>query len=520
MTTPVQVDDPRHRTSVSQRFFSNAILNFAGQGFLLVLTFATAPYIVHHLGAELFGIVALVQTIAGFAGILNLGIARALTKYVSELYWKGDIHSINRLFQTAWATCIASGLLGFLLIAGPKNAIGRIFFRGGPEVNHVIGFAIYVAAFGLFTSMLLEGISAIPGALQRFDVCNKVNVASGAVRYLGSVAVLALGYSVRSVLMVNLLANVLAVAIFALVSQHMIKGLKLVPTFHWASFKRLFSFSLPLFLAAISALVVTRLDRLILAYFLPLAAVTFYTLPYSLSEKAAMSVANITSVVFPFTSELHAMGSRDKVHELYLRSAKVLTLVTLPFSVILVAMPGPILRYWVGPEYAAQGAVVLSVLGIATFVNAVSAVPTVTALGVGRAWIPAGFALGSSVINVASNIILIPRYGINGAAVAVLLAQALITPAFVFVVTRMLHVSIWRFLSETFLRPMTCAGFQFAVLLLFRSYVTNLINLLLLCVASLGIYAALSLFGVISQEERTALFRVPRKTIPGIDAPA
>ena len=500
---------PGREGSVSRRFFTNTILNFAGQGFLLVLTFATAPYIVHHLGAELFGIVALVQTVAGFAGIMNLGIGRALTKYVSELYWKGEIQEINRLFQTAWATCAISGLVGFAILVGPKDMIGRLFFRGGPEVNGVVGLAIYVAAFGLFSSMLLEAVSALPGGLQRFDICNAVNIVSGAVRYLGSVVVLALGYSVRSVLLVNLSANVLAVVALAIISAKIIPGLSFLPRMHWDAFRKLFSFSLPLFFSALSTLIVVRVDRFILAYFLPLTAVTFYTLPYTLSEKAAAGVANITSVVYPFTSELHAQGSHDKVHELYLRSTKILTLITLPFAIILMAVPGPILRYWLGPEYATQGAVALSLLGAATFLSAASGVATVTALGVGRAWVPAGAAFASSVVNLISNFILIPRYGINGAALAALLPQVLVVPVFVYIVTRMLDFSLWQLLSHGYLRPFVCASIQAAILLAFRGHVNSLVTLGVLCVASLGVFGLVSFFGAITQEERSALFRVP-----------
>jgi len=106
------------QTSISRRLFTNVGLNFVAQVFLALLTIVTAPYIVNRLGAELFGMVALVQTVAGFAGLLNLGIGRALTKYLSELYWKGDLDRINDFFQTAWAVCILSGLGGALLLAG------------------------------------------------------------------------------------------------------------------------------------------------------------------------------------------------------------------------------------------------------------------------------------------------------------------------------------------------------------------------------------------------------------------
>jgi O-antigen/teichoic acid export membrane protein len=509
-STPTQSGNaPEQKISVSRRFFTNTIVNYAGQGLILALTFVTAPYTVHHLGPELFGVVTLVQVIAGFAGLLNLGIGRALTKYVSELYWKGDFGTINQLFQTAWATCIMGGLFGLLILIGPQDTIERLFFRGGPAVHDAVGFAIYVAAFGLFTSMLLEAIGALPSALQQFKICNVISIFTSTIRCLGPVTVLALGYSIRAVLAVILASNILAVIAFALVSRRLVPGLSLLPKFNLPAFRKLFSFSLPLLLAALFSLIITRVDRLILAYYLPLAAVTFYTLPYSISEKAAMGVANITSVVFPFTSELHAMGAHDKIHELYLRSSKILTLVTLPITVVLLAVPGPILRFWLGPEYAAHGTVTLCLLGAATFLGAVGAVSTVTSLGVGNAWIPTVFAFASSLINLVSNLVLIPRYGINGAALASLLPQALTIPIFVYVVARMINFSLWKLFSHALMRPLLCGAVQAAILFSFRRNVTNLVSLILLGVTSLGVYGVLSLFVAITQAERNALFRVP-----------
>jgi O-antigen/teichoic acid export membrane protein len=504
--------------SVSRRFFSNTLMNYAGQGFILVLTFVTAPYTVHHLGPELFGILALVQITAGFAGLLNLGIGRALTKFVSELFWKGDFQEINRLFQTAWATCLVAGFVGLIALIGPKETIGRLFFRGGPEVNvAIVGFAIYVAAFGLFTSMLLEAISALPAALQRFGICNAINVLAGTVRCLGPVIVLAGGYSIRAVLIVTLASNVLAVAAFAVVSRRLIPGLNLLPNFSWDAFRKLFAFSLPLLLSALFALIVMRADRFILAYYMPLVAVAFYTLPYSISEKASSGVANITSVVFPFTSELHSMGSRDKVHELYLRSTKILMLVTMPITVILVTVPGQILRYWLGPEYAAQGAVALSVLGAATFLNVVSAVPTVSSLGVGQAWIPAAFAFATSAISLVANLLLIPRHGINGAAFAALLPQALVVPVFVYAVTRLLKFSLWQLLAHAFLRPAVCAAIQLLIILALRQYINSLATLAAVCLAALGIFGFASFYGAVTPGERNALFRKPVRQRINVD---
>jgi O-antigen/teichoic acid export membrane protein len=493
-------------SGVGRRLFSNTMLNFGGQGLILVLTFATAPYTVHHLGAELFGIVALVQTVAGFAGFLNLGIGRALTKYISELYWQKDWEQINDLFRTAWSSCLIAGSVGIAILIVPRHAIGETFFRGGPEVSSVTGYALFVAAFGLVTSMLLEVISAVPGALQRFDLVNSVNVLTGVIRCLGPVVLLKLGYGVRAVLVVNLASNLVGVAVFAYLSHTLLPQLRFSPRFHRSAFRRLIGFSIPLFASALAALIVTRVDRFILAYYLPLAAITFYTLPYSLSEKLAVGVGSIASVVYPFASELHSRDAHAKLEELYVRATKLLVLVTLPFMTLLIAIPSLILRMWLGPEYAAQGAVSLAILAAATFLGAMSAVSTVTALGAGSAWMPAGFAIASSVINLASNFILIPRMGINGAALGALLPQAIVVPFFIWKTTHDLKFSMPRVLVESLVRPGVCALVQFAILYFAQGLVTNLVQLMILATLSLAVFGVLALFYSASREERDELF--------------
>ena len=497
------------QTSISRRLFTNVGLNFVAQVFLALLTIVTAPYIVNRLGAELFGMVALVQTVAGFAGLLNLGIGRALTKYLSELYWKGDLDRINDFFQTAWAVCILSGLVGALLLAGSSRMIKSAFFRGGPEVtSDIIAFAIYVAAFGLFSSMLLEVASSIPLATQRFGIRNAIQVLMATIMSIGSVALLAAGFSVRSVLLVSFFSNVFGVGAYLAVSCKIVTGLKLKPRIELNALKTLLGFSLPLILSALSGMIVGRIDRFILAYYLPLAAVTFYTLPFSLAQKLSSAVGNVTSVVFPFASELHAMSASEKLRELYLRSSKILILMTLPLAMVLITIPDPILRYWLGAEYADQGAIALSIIGAATFLNALTAVPTVTSLGIGRPWMPSFFAIASSVTSLLANFLLIPRYGINGAALALLFSEVVGGVPFVYLVNRRLSLTPLRFVSEVMLRPSICAGAQLLFLFESRNFIDGLISLVVVSALSVVLFGFCALFVAMAPDERRALLAV------------
>ena len=148
-------------------------------------------------------------------------------------------------------------------------------------------------------------------------------------------------------------------------------------------------------------------------------------------------------------------------------------------------------------------------LGLATFMNAASAIATVSSLGVGQAWLPAASAFVTSAISLAANLVLIPQYGINGAAMAALIPQAVVVPVFVYVITKMLKFSLWELISHGFLRPLLCAAAQGGILLLFRSSVNSLFTLALVCLLSLCVFGVLSFFGAITKGERKALFRIP-----------
>ena len=208
--------------------------------------------------------VTLVQAAAGLAGLLNLGIGRALTKYLSEFYWKGDLDLINdfSFFQTAWALCLLSGLIGGFILIASSPLIESAFFSNNPGVtDDIVMFAIYVSAFGLFSSMLLEVASSLPLAAQRFGIRNAIQVAMATIMSVGAVLLLAAGLSVRSVLLVSLLSNVFGVGVFLAASCKIVTGLKLKPRIDLKAFKTLLRFSLPLVLSALSAMIVARVRQ-------------------------------------------------------------------------------------------------------------------------------------------------------------------------------------------------------------------------------------------------------------------
>jgi O-antigen/teichoic acid export membrane protein len=496
----------RPDTGLGFRLIANTLFNFLGQLYVLVLGIAVVPYVVHRLGAELYGLITVVAALGGFAGLLNLGMGRALSKYISELYWQGEMERIRTLLQTALAVCLFAGAAGCMLLIVFRKYMSVAFFHMEGGVERFVTFALSVTALGVLFSMTTESLSALPVALQRFDIYNRMNILTSTVRNLGAVLVLALGLFVKGVLLVYLFSSFAALLGYIYYCRKLIPRLSLCPKVTWPDFKRLFGFSVPVFLAGVSALVAHRVDRVLVACFLPISAVAFYAIPYSLAEKTSMGVGNITSVIFPSASELLSMQAHQKVQELYIRASKMVLLAGMPVTILLLAIPAQILGYFVGKEYAVEGALPLRFLAAGFFFNILAHVPYVVAQGIDRPWISAKYSMINGLANLALFLTLIPRYGIVGAGMAFLISQAVIMPLLIWEVNRLLGISWASLLLRSYLRPLACGAAVFGLLWLSRSHASSLLNLVFIAASVLAVFAVLALAGAIDARERTGIY--------------
>jgi len=503
---------------LGQKLVKNTVYNFLGQFYGLVLGFVVVPYLVHRLGVEAYGVFALAAALGGFAGLLNLGVGKALSKRVAEFYWKGDLGPIYKLFQTALMVCLAAGMAGGVLLIGFQDWISSELFHASGDHRQVVRFALYATGLSVLVSLLFDLLSGLTTALQRFDVYNRMNVVVATVTYLGSVLAVAAGFSLKGVLVVIVVANLAGVAGHVRFLRKTLPVLPFWPKFHWPAFRQLASFSLFVLVAGSCAFLVHRLDRMLVAYYLPLAAVTLYTIPYSLAEKTTLAVGNLTSAIFPSASELSAMPGTGRLKELYLRASKMVLLAALPGMLVLLFLAGPLLRFWMGQEFAKQGTVALQLLTLGFLLNILGHVPFTIAQGAGWPSLSAKFSILNAAVALLFFSLLIPRYGIDGAAAAFLISEILVMPLFVHSVNRRLGVG-WKSLLLRAYLPAGVSGIVASVVLVFLgSRVSSLPGLIAAVCLALILYAtAVLVCGLDSQERAQIQFRLSLIWKPAVE---
>jgi O-antigen/teichoic acid export membrane protein len=495
--------------------FRNVAYNFLSQVWFLVLPLAASPYIVRHLGADAFGVLSLASAVIGYLAILDLGMGTATIKYIADHYAERDFQSISKVIGTSIVIYTGLGLVGTLIILGTANLIVTRLLHVPVNLVSATLFVFYLSSLGFLVNMPLTVFNAIPNALQRFDILVKQNLVLGTATIAGQVILLAMGYSLKALVSLNVIISAIGILVFVMVSRRLLPGVAFRPAFDVPTAKRVLHFSSMKVISIISGHVVFQLDKLLVAAFLPLASVTYYVVSLSLAQKMLTVIPNVTTAVFPAVSEFRA--DKERLNDLYLRVSKAVLLLVLPMAVALVVFAEKVLAYWMGPEFALHGATALRWMAMAFLLASFAAVPDVFAGALGRPGICAFFSGVGAVVNLSVAVLFIPKWGISGPALALLVSGGLSTPLFIHRVNRkVLAVRSLSLIWTSYAKPFLAAGFLWLFFTLLASWPKNLVQLGGLVLVGSGLYVLFCLaIGAIDAVEKEMIISRLRDLLHG-----
>lgn len=181
--------------------------------------------------------------------------------------------------------------------------------------------------------------------------------------------------------------------------------------------KQLLLFSIPLVLSAMTSKLLGEVDTLMLGYFRTTAEVGLYDAAYQLAAGLPVILSSFGFLYLPLTSRLDSEGNHREINSIYKVTTKWVYIAGFPIFLVLVAFPGDVLSILFGGSYA-EGGTALVVVATGFFISAAygRAQDTLAAFGYTRIILAVNTI--AAVFNILLNGILIPRYGLLGAAMA------------------------------------------------------------------------------------------------------
>lgn len=402
-------------TSLGIRFVRNVLWNFGGQVWNLGLAFFTTPYIVHKLGTDAYGLLMTVGVVTSYLWFMDLGLGGASVKYIAEHAARDEWDEVRRIFWSSWIAYLVLGALAATVIILITPLCVYRWFRIPAELQAPAVHVFYLSALGFFIGMLTQAPAAIPRALQRFDIVNRIGILIGSTQALLTVALLALGYSVREVVAGNLAVASLSLGIHTRIARSLLPRWGR-PRFDVSTFRRLLRFGGWLTISGIVGPILVNLEKVILANQVSTAAVAYYMVPYNLTSRFWVISGAFSAALFPLFSSLHGLGRRDTNADINLRVTRLIVLLLLPFAIFFIIFGRDFLQLWMGSDFAQNSADALRVLALAMLVNAAAWSPYVMIHASGRPDLPAKFHTFELLIHVPLTIACVRLWGITGAA--------------------------------------------------------------------------------------------------------
>ncbi|MFQ6084519.1 MAG: flippase [Candidatus Aminicenantia bacterium] len=485
----------------------NSFYNLLVPVWLLILNFISLPYIVRKLGEDSYGIFAIVSTVVGYFTFLNLGLGTAIQKYISEYYAKKEFEVIRKIVSNALAVYGMMGMVGAIIITFLTKFLVYKALNIPADLHSIAEFAFYVSAIGFLFSMPLSVFFSIPRSLQRFDIPAKLSLIIITLQILLTVFLLYLGYSLKEIVVLNIVANIVNFLLLLIISKKLMPELVINPSFDLKVILKLFKYSGFVSITNITKTFAVQFDRFIIGLFLPISQLTYYVVPYNFARKLWLVPKNIVPVMLPVVSELSTFNENKLIKELYLRSTKYISAAVIPVSAVIIIFSRELLSYWMGASFAAKSTLTLQILTFSFFISTLGWTSVVVAQGMNRPDIPAFFHFGQAVVNVFLCILLVPRIGIEGAAIAFGLNHIIFIPVFVYVIAKKLvGISLTEFIIKSFLSPIVLTVLIIPLAVMIKPFISSLLALALAGLAAMIIYFVLFYFFVFDHRDKNILF--------------
>ena len=375
--------------------------------FLLVLGTATGVLLARELGPSGRGLLAAVvlwPTLLSTVGTLGLpeALAFAAARRRSD---------IGALAGTAAGILLCQS--GILVITGIVLIPVVLASHGEEAILLSLAYLVYIPCYLTW----LYGVWILNGS-QHFAVFQVLRLAINVVNIAGILLLIMIGkLSVGNVLIVYVITYG-CLALASSIILVMLEGTFEKP--RGALARELLSFGVKSHWGNVSGALNERLDQLIISVFLSVSSLGIYVVAVTLTSVNVLIGTAVANIALPVVSGLEGFEARKRVAMKYMYLTACLTVAAT--ACMLVATPY-LVKYLFGPAFSMSSGIALILLPATVFLSLGKTARAILR-GMGRpldTGISEFIALGVTVLSLA---VFLPLFGIEGAAVASLLAYA------------------------------------------------------------------------------------------------
>ena len=397
---------------------------FFGLLVFIILEFVARIIIIRNTTQSEYGAFCIGIVILNFFAVAAcLGLQGGAPRCIAYFRGRGDDRRVSAVIRSTLKLSVLASLLCSLLLFLSADFLTALFHFQPQETAVLRAFALAVPFFVAIEILapVFMGFDRVQERVYFREVLMnvlKVSFVAGAVL---------LGCSLLGLVCAYVFSIVVASVAFAF---YAVKKLPLkcataeaVPA---TVTKGLLRFSLPLLVTYVLGVAVLQTATLMLGYFKTTAVVGLYNAAHTVAVLITVFIISLAFIYIPIASQLYSRGLMNEIRRNYAVLTKWVFSAAFPSSLFLFLFPKPVLNVLFGSAYE-SASLALQILALGFFFTFFLGPNAATLVVVGRTKLNMLDDLVGAVTNLSLNALLIPVFGIVGAAVATAISLAALT---------------------------------------------------------------------------------------------
>lgn len=379
------------------------------------------------LSAADYGILGLTLPFQNFLNITaSGGLPSAIAKYVAEYSALKDEEMENQVIRTSFKLTIIMSVIGatlMFLIAEPI-AVGW-----WAKPNAVLPLRI-VAIITPFSTIVGLYRGVFQGYYKMTDILiTKAFEQIGMIIF--AVIFVLIGWRVAGAVFATVVgfifASLSAVWLYKRDVEPKFKNQskKILKSQEWIIIKMLLKFSIPVVITGLAEVLLYDVGTLFIGANLPSKFAGYYTNASAVARLPLIVSMSVATSALPAASEAFTLKNQDLLSTYIHQSYRYVIIIVLPLCVATAVFAGPILGLLFGAEYT-LGASSLQILVIGMFSFAVYTIASSISQGLGKPVFPMVSLVFGVFLQLIISFIVVPLWGIEGAALATTLSTSFI----------------------------------------------------------------------------------------------
>src|SRR5690242_14298013 len=194
MSTPtttlagVMLDSPAKETTTSssagKRLFRNTVWSALGSAAPMLIAIIAVPRLIHGLGADRFGVLAMAWMGIGYLSLLDLGLGRAITRLIADKLAMGERDNLPAIFWDAHFLLLGVGIAGGAAVWGLSDLLLNHALKLPASLHGEATNCIRLIAATIPVVVLANGLRGFLEAHQHFRAVNVVRMIVGITGFL------------------------------------------------------------------------------------------------------------------------------------------------------------------------------------------------------------------------------------------------------------------------------------------------------------------------------------------------